>query len=155
MLCTGIYGTTVIPERQFLEDVNNSNENVTITLPTKEIQYPTPKTTKVTVAPGDWKRFPDALIPGYQTLAYSPGSDLITTHAFQVGNYGEKTFLYGKQFIISENGNNVKRVRFFHGLWMLNMRGPNEGWLEWELDLSHENSEFSGSIRFVKPVRKP
>ncbi|MFC2156537.1 hypothetical protein ACFLT9_01740 [Acidobacteriota bacterium] len=151
LMCTSIYGTTVEPWLQFLEVVNYSNKNVTITSDYVFGVQESLSKPGVTVAPGIRQRFPDALSPGMRYLNVTIGSVKLNPISIQVSDYVGETFLYGKQLTIGKRGDyNVKPVRFFHGIWRIKQLDPKGVWLEWELNFSHVNKKVKGSFTEIK-----
>ncbi len=150
LMCTGVYGTTVDPGRQFLEVVNYSDKRIVITVKRVDGSYEHPS---YWVAPEERKRFPDALRPGLISLDLVIGTnpDIRTqTKGFQVNNYENKTFLHGKQLTISKAGDhNIKSVRFLHGVWRI-----KDIEHEYELNISHVNPHFKGSLTAIKTREK-
>jgi hypothetical protein len=79
------------------------------------------------VGPGQRKRIPGILEPGFRSILVVPGPNptaqankSVLTSRFQVNNHGEETFLYGKHLTISryvEGGYNIEAVQFLHGRW--------------------------------------
>ena len=147
-----VYASGVDEIKQFLEVINNSNESVIILLKHGHSVLSTGGLLElVSVSPGDRKRVMGALRPGRRDdllIEYGDSGGSFPMDGIFVNNYGNKTYLHGKQLTISKTGGyNIKPVQLLHGVWRIKKLDLASGRQEWELDLSHVNSEFDGSVR--------
>jgi len=153
LLSTPLWTDSIDPKRQFLEVANHSDKNalIEIDLPLRQKRY---KLEKYKIQPGKKVRFPGAFFPAMQKLRFWIGTKEHKL-SIQVNNYGEKTFLYGKQLTIYKSeAHNIKRVRILHGKWTLKRRVGGGKWLAYEMNLSHVKSEFTGSFRLKSTGEK-
>ena len=155
-LCNSAYATTVDPSLQFLEVANYSDEAIIIIVVPEDN---CPECPYWIVEPRKRKRIPNALEPGLRSLGFgmvtgkndvlSRWDKVATTKDFPVNNYGNKTFLHGKLFTYFSNEDfTVETVGLLHGAWSILGVDAKKVVHEAELELSHSDTHFSGTINY-------